>query len=126
MQFNREVRVVELDYYIMHLKGLRKTMLMLSHATLAMFLSVALYINTVFALKFDNAKSIEWLKISAATLTVMSFIKIAMVWLLPRNFLGLAIIVMTVGFFVMAGACEAIITNSFGRSALGVCSYLTI
>ena len=83
-------------------------------------------INTVFALKFDNAKSIEWLKISAATLTlsltVMSFIKIAMVWLLPQNFLGLAIIVMTVGFFVVAGACEAIITNSFGRSALGVCS----
>ena len=42
MQFNHEVRVMELDYYIMHLNGLRKTMLMLSHATLAMFLSVAL------------------------------------------------------------------------------------
>ena len=85
-------------------------------------------INTVFSLKFDNAKSMEWLKISAVTLTlsltVMSFVKIVMVWLLPRNFLGLAIIVMTVGFFVVAGACETIIVNSIGRASVGVCSYV--
>ena len=83
-------------------------------------------INTFFALKFDQADSIEWIRISAITLTlsltVMSFVKIFMVWLLPETLLGLAILVMTVGFFVAAGACEAVITNSFGRSALGVCS----
>ena len=77
-------------------------------------------------MKFDQAQSIEWMKISGVTLilslTVMSFVKIAMVWLLPENLLGLAIMVMTVGFFVATGACEAVITNSFGRSALGVCS----
>ena len=83
-------------------------------------------INTFFALYFDEAESIEWIKICVITLivslTVMSFVKIFMVWLLPENLLGLAILVMTVGFFVATGACEAVITNSFGRSALGVCS----
>ena len=68
----------------------------------------------------------EWLKISAITLvlssTVMSFVNIFMVWLLPHNFLGLAIIVMYVGFFVVAGACETLVANSVGHSALGVCS----
>ena len=80
----------------------------------------------MFVLKFDQATSIEWIRISAITLTlsltVMSFVKIFMVWLLPQTFLGLAIIVMSVGFFVMAGACETIITHSVGRSAVGVCS----
>ena len=83
-------------------------------------------INTFFALKFGPADSIHWIRISMVTLTlsltVMSFVKIFMVWILPENLLGLAIIVLTVGFFVAAGACETIITNSFGRSALGVCS----
>ena len=85
-------------------------------------------INTFFALKFDQADSIEWIRISAITLTlsltVMSFVKIFMVWLLPQTFLGLAIIVMSVGFFVVAGACETIVVNSVGRSAVGVCSYV--
>ena len=83
-------------------------------------------VNTIYTLYFDEAKSIAWMRISVSTLilslTLMSFVKIFMVWLLPENLLGPAIMVMTVGFFVSAGACETVITNSFGRSALGVCS----
>ena len=81
-------------------------------------------INTFFALKFDRVDSMMWLRISAVTLTlsltVMAFIKIFMVWLLPESILGLAVFVMTLGFFMSAGACEAVVTNAFGHS--GVCS----
>ena len=41
LQFNKEVRMMELDYYAKHLYRSRKTMLMLSYAALAMFLSAA-------------------------------------------------------------------------------------
>ena len=98
------------------------------HLTLS-FGSKQIYadINTFFALKFDQADSIEWIRISAITLTlsltVMSFVKIFMVWLLPETLLGLAILVMTVGFFVTVGACETIMNNYFGPlSDLGACS----
>ena len=42
LQFNHEVRVVELDYYLEHLQRLRKTMLGLSYSALAFCLALAL------------------------------------------------------------------------------------
>ena len=111
-------------------------MLVLSVWTLALvksreiFLFLCIHIcadiNTVFALKFDDAKIGEWLRITAITctlsLTVMSFVKIFMAWLLPPTFLGFAIIALSIGFIIVAGVCEELVTNTVGDTAVGVCS----
>ena len=83
-------------------------------------------VNTVFALKFDDATIAEWLQISGITFAlsvgVMSFVKILMVWIVPKTFLGLAIILMWFGFVIVAGACQEIVSNTVGDAAIGACS----
>ena len=83
-------------------------------------------INAIFTLKFDAQTSRGWIQTAGITLAlslgVMAFVKVFMVWLLPSNFLGLAIILLTLGFIVVAGTCEIVVANAVGNDALGVCS----
>ena len=69
-------------------------------------------INVIFGMKFTSGKIILWLQITMATLAldlvVVSFIKIFFVWLLPRIFLGVFIVVFLVAFVAMSAGCEAI------------------
>lgn len=55
------------------------------------------------------------------SLTLMSFVKILLVWILPQTFIGLAIIVLSVGFILVVGGCETIVGNTLGTDAVGTC-----
>lgn len=80
-------------------------------------------VNTIFALKFDNETSVEWVKTAAITLVlsigVMAFVKVIMVWALPRAFLGFGIIMLSVGFVVVAGICQAAVKGLGGEETGG-------
>ena len=79
----------------------------------------------MFAIKFDRKDTIDWLRISAMTLalslTLMSFVKIFLVWVLPQTYLGLAMIILAVGFIVVVSGCEFVVENSFGTTAKVIC-----
>ena len=77
-----------------------------------------------YTMFFDYGKSVDWLRTTAITmllsLTLMSFIKILIVWMLPQLFVGTAIIVITVGFLIVYGTCELAL-DDFGADAKSLC-----
>ena len=83
-------------------------------------------INTIFTINFDAAKSRSWVQTAGITLGlslgVMAFVDVFVVWLVPSTFLGLAIIVLVIGFIVVAATCEMVVSNALGNHAVGVCS----
>ena len=87
-------------------------------------------VNTIFSLKFDSAKSYEWMRICVITLVlsqaVMSFLKIFMVWVLPQTYLGLAIILFSAGFIIATVTCEAVVSSTLGSAAVAGCRYVNI
>merc|ERR1712224_280986 len=130
IQFNKSVRKAELKHYVKYLNDARNLMLGLSYAATALLTSLALFVNTYFTLFFSYGKSISWLRTTAVTMllsvTLMSFVKILLVLILPQKFIGLAIIVLSTGFIVVAGTCESIVVNTLGQDSTGICSYVTI
>ena len=87
-------------------------------------------VNTIFSLKFDSAENYDWIRICVVTLVlsqaVMSFLKIFMVWVLPKTYLGLAIILFSAGFFIVVGTCEAVVSGTLGSTAVAGCRYVNI
>ena len=87
-------------------------------------------VNTIFSLKFDSAENYDWIRICVVTLVlsqaVMSFLKIFMVWVLPKTYLGPVIILFSAGFIIATVTCEAVVSGTLGSAAVAGCRYVNI